>query len=1016
MDNTGAFVRTERISSRRNSRPTIGLITDEIGYEYQAGIWSGVMAMAQERDANLICIVGKRLHSTTDFEKQANIIYDLVSQENVDGLVIMTAAIGSQIGSEGTRTFCERYRPLPIVSIGLKIEGCPNVLVNNEQGLREVIVHLVEHHDRRKIAFIRGPENNDEAELRFRTYWKTLADYNITVDENLVFQGNFVRSSGFDAVKTLIDKRKADFNAVVAANDQMALGFLDGIQARNIRVPYEIVVTGFDDMEEARFVNPPLTTVHQPIHEQGRHAVEILLGILSGKEMPRQVILPTRAVIRQSCGCLSQSVVCADAEKIQITKRSNAVAFNKQRDAIVSDIVQTVNESDQRAVPEKAKKLLNAFITSLHEKTSDNLLTTLDDILRCPKIEECDPAVWQEAISIIRYYALQYLERELISPAENLLNQARVMTSESAQRLQAFRRMEDEQQAASIREIGYAMMMTNNIPDLIDVAAKELPHLGIPSCCISLYEGSAAPYQQSRVMLAYCNKERLNVGTDGQIIPSQQFFPENFLDQTKRFSFVLEPLYSQDNQFGFALFEIGPRKGTIYEVLQNRISVGLQGAILKQQEQQMEATLQYERVMFRTLIDNSPDYIYAKDMEGRFIFANRSVANQLNYLTPNQLIGKSDFDLFPPELATQYRADEQIILNSDQGFYNHEGPTVDFSKKERNRWVSTNKVLLRDAEGKVIGFIGIGHDITERKNAEEALRLSGQQLRERNLELEKTIEKLNQMQIQLIQSEKLASIGQLTAGVAHEINNPLGFVASNLNRFIEYFSDLAGVIDRYNLLVSADNTDKMLKEKIKEIREHEKTLDLDFLKKDFNTLMAQTKDGVQRIKSLVDRLRGFAHLSTSGFTDIDVHTAIEDSIAMVWNELKFKAAIKKDYGSLPHIQANEGEIKQVLMNLLINSAQSIEKNGEIRIKTGMEKENIIIQIIDNGCGISPENIKKIFDPFFTTKPIGTGTGLGLWICSVIIEKHNGKITVNSEKEKGTTMTVVLPIKQKEKSS
>jgi signal transduction histidine kinase len=258
----------------------------------------------------------------------------------------------------------------------------------------------------------------------------------------------------------------------------------------------------------------------------------------------------------------------------------------------------------------------------------------------------------------------------------------------------------------------------------------------------------------------------------------------------------------------------------------------------------------------------------------------------------------------------------------------------------------------------------------------------------------------------------MASLGQLSAGIAHEINNPLAFVSSNINRLKEYFQDTLGLLNKWQELepVLSDKPDFAIM--LQQISEYTNQIDLNFILQDFDKMMLGIQEGTQRIKKIVEGMRGFAHMADNTFSQAQINQAIEDTLTIVWNELKYKATIEKNYGNLPAVTCNIGEIKQVLVNLLVNAAHAIKEKGCITITTSNDDEHVLIQIQDTGAGIPQENLKRIFDPFFTTKPVGKGTGLGLWITSSIIEKHSGSITVESTIGIGSTFKIKLPIKLK----
>ncbi len=294
-------------------------------------------------------------------------------------------------------------------------------------------------------------------------------------------------------------------------------------------------------------------------------------------------------------------------------------------------------------------------------------------------------------------------------------------------------------------------------------------------------------------------------------------------------------------------------------------------------------------------------------------------------------------------------------------------------------------------------------DIAER----ELLEL---ELRSRNMELEQALSQLKKVQNSMVLTEKMASLGQLTAGIAHEINNPLAFVCSNLNRFRDYFQDVFQLLHDWQELRFTLEQNIAPTEALKKVQRREEEIDLAFIQSDFDSLMRHTLEGTNRIRNIVEQLRGFTHLSGTGCGEANIIEAIEDTLTMVWNELKYKASVIKDYQPIPPVACNIGEIKQVLVNLLVNAAHAIDKSGEICIRTSsINDKTVAIEISDTGSGIPPEILGKIFDPFFTTKAVGKGTGLGLWISTTIIQKHGGTISVRSAPGAGTTFTLTLPV-------
>lgn len=279
------------------------------------------------------------------------------------------------------------------------------------------------------------------------------------------------------------------------------------------------------------------------------------------------------------------------------------------------------------------------------------------------------------------------------------------------------------------------------------------------------------------------------------------------------------------------------------------------------------------------------------------------------------------------------------------------------------------------------------------------------ELEEKNQHLQKLFRTLQETQSQLIQSEKMASLGQLVAGVAHELNNPISFIYANMKELENYINAIEEIL---KLLLSNMN-DPDLQEKLRE-KITKENYDLEFIKRDINSLINESVEGGRRVKEVVQNLRNFSRLDEGEVKTVDLHEGLDSTLLLLNNEIKNRIEVVKAYGDLPKIECHPGQINQVFMNILINAIQAIEGDGKIWIHTQKLNDQVEIVIKDNGKGI-PEKIKdKIFDPFFTTKPVGKGTGLGLNICYNIIKNHNGKISVESIENEGTSFKIILPVK------
>ena len=286
-------------------------------------------------------------------------------------------------------------------------------------------------------------------------------------------------------------------------------------------------------------------------------------------------------------------------------------------------------------------------------------------------------------------------------------------------------------------------------------------------------------------------------------------------------------------------------------------------------------------------------------------------------------------------------------------------------------------------------------------------------LKKINSDLSVANHQLKQQQTQLVQSEKMASLGMLAAGVAHEINNPLAFVVSNndvLGSYVDAMRSLLIGYDQMLKLLGSGKSDEAKGElrKISEIRQKE---DIDFIVEDTRKLLAESKFGLERIRGIVSGLKRFSRVDDGGIKKIHINEELQNTLLLLQNELKYRCQVETDFKATQPIECLPGEINQVFVNLIINAAQAIkDPSGKVTISTSDDNDAIRVRVADTGCGISKENLEKLFQPFFTTKPVGEGTGLGLAISHGIIQKHGGKIEVTSKLNVGTEFIVRLPLK------
>ena len=470
------------------------------------------------------------------------------------------------------------------------------------------------------------------------------------------------------------------------------------------------------------------------------------------------------------------------------------------------------------------------------------------------------------------------------------------------------------------------------------------------------------------------------------------------------------------------------------------------------------------------IIGGITDILIVFTPDGKITTTNKAVFDHLGY-SDEELIGKDVSLLFPEEEEIPLKGTKLEKFIGEGALINYE--TQFCAKIGTKVPVLLSGAVLRETdcpEGapndncpqykekgkhceKIKDIVCVAKDITVLKNVEQELRISNAEIRTslnisealrmdlekqkqkveetqeelskankdllsneqalKNMlsDMKKTHKELEKAQAQLVQSEKLSSLGQLSAGIAHEINNPLGFVSNNisvLEEYIESYSEILRAMDVLKKTIADKDLDKAISV-VEQINNLEEKVNLSFITSDIDKLIRQSKSGTERIKKIVQDLRIFARKDEGQMELNNIEEILEGVINIVWNEIKYRAELKKEYDGIPLVKCNSQKLGQVFINLLVNAAQAIKAKGEITISTYLKDKYACIEVSDTGSGIKKEDVDKIFDPFFTTKEVGEGTGLGLSIGYDIVKQHKGEMEVESEINRGTKFTVKLPM-------
>ncbi|MBL9136364.1 MAG: PAS domain S-box protein [Verrucomicrobiales bacterium] len=408
-----------------------------------------------------------------------------------------------------------------------------------------------------------------------------------------------------------------------------------------------------------------------------------------------------------------------------------------------------------------------------------------------------------------------------------------------------------------------------------------------------------------------------------------------------------------------------------------------------------ERRLRESEELNRSVMDGLQHGVFRKDLQGRYIYINRHFC-ECTGMTEADVLGRPDEELFTPEIARSHRdGDRQLLAGSEPILT--QGKYVDATGQQVD--IETHKFLIRDQHGAALAIQGVFWDITDRLKAE----------RDRN-----------QMEVQLRHAQKMESIGQLAAGIAHEINTPTQYVGDNIRFFEEAFTNLAQVCSQYGEVLAAAKAGAVPTDLIHRVEDDLQRLDIPYLLGELPTAIKQALHGVGRVAQIVRAMKEFSHPGAEEKAPVDLHHAIENTITVARNEWKYVAEVITQFDpTLPHVPCVAGEFNQVILNLIVNAAHAIadvyaadpSAKGRITVGTRRDGDHAEITVQDTGTGIPEAHRRRIFDPFFTTKPVGKGTGQGLAIVhSVIVDKHHGQIRFETETGKGTTFFIRLPLR------
>jgi len=552
-------------------------LLDALYNEYASMVVGAFDAECARRGLDLMCFAGGSLHSPAGYERQRNRCFELAGNAALDGLVALNLNTTAPLMKE----FLDSFKGLPICSVGIEVPGYSVVQADNAAGMRDAVLHLITVHNRRKIAFLRGPTDYPEAEVRFEAYCEALAQFGIPFDARRVTMANFNENQGYLVMTELLDQGVV-FDAVVAANDRSALGAMRALKERGARVPDDVAVVGFDDSEDARSGSPSLATVRQPYWEIAESALEYVVDSLAGEPAFGSRLLASHFVKRRSCGCLSEGAPSETQYMLDADPLPFEEAFARRRQELSAELARAERVSRVVGPDGWIDKTLDAVRLATLGAPDHDLLALLDEMLARTAAAEGDAGAWQHAVSVIRRRVLPCVMNDprRWMRFEDVWQRVRVMIADAVEREQRALRGQAERAAGILTDTSESLITSFDVESLPRALADRLPALDIASAYVALYEGegSALP-ARSHMMVAYAERRLLEISSADANFETALIVPSALRGDSRK-SLLVEPLFFEARQLGYAVLELGPKRRVVYELLRELISAALRGAEL----------------------------------------------------------------------------------------------------------------------------------------------------------------------------------------------------------------------------------------------------------------------------------------------------------------------------------------------------------------------------------------------------------------------------------------------------
>lgn len=1033
-------------------RRTVAVLSAQMNRSWGSEFMNGALDSARARDVSVVCFAGGK-PSAIDGGRSYG-LYDLIKPGGFDG-VLLSADLAHGLPENEIADFCKFLSPLPVASFAIPMDGVSSVMADNENGMRAVVRHLIETHHYERIAFVRGPAGQVEAEARFDAFRAELKSHNIRFDQHLTLDGDYSAESGRAAVRTLLDERGMAVRAIVAANDRMAFGVLEALQERGLHVPDQIAVTGFDDVSESQSMGVPLTTVRQSFYDAGAKAFESLMRRIDGEETEANQLLPSELVVRWSCGCLPESIHRAVVLPREVAHTGR---LENKRTAAINALIGaagvTEEDSARAEYVETFGRAWDSFLAGLRDTgRNEDFLRSVQGMVEVLQKHGYDFNTWQNVLSTFRRYALGGISSNTATlHAENLFQQARMLAGELSQRAQAYRRLQLVKQEERLNNFSFSMASAVTFDAIGDAITLHFPILGIGHWYVMYYGEadapgsiSAPPPRNYRLLMQY-DEARFTMPGERTSLATGRLVPRGKTPEDRRYEAVVMPLSLANNRFGFMWAEMGPDDWDVYVRVRNLLSSALLRVMLVTQREQ--AQREVERLLGEAR-ERAEELSRARDVaektasENAQLFASEqerrrgaeALARSLRQLSslktveqlPNQILEQLSQAL-PYDRGVLYLED----VNGEPRIEAHCGmpPDADMSAFRLGvKGSNLYTVVSRKGETLIIGNV----------DAVENWSQPGWLPRDRSWMCLPLYSKDNVIGLMLVSRANgsftqddglLAATFAQQATIALE-NARLYHEVTGINQMMERM--VAERVEELNKAYQKLEKHDMNKSAFIQVAAHELRTPLTVVKGflgmlqndatvQANPMLSEALQGVQRgtnrlhqiVNSMLDMVRLESQVITPHFESVSlglilrlIHKDYVDDLAARSLTFVMDEGIKE----IPPLLADSELLKKALDQVIVNAIKFTPDGGSIHISARVVEDPkrggmAEIAIKDTGIGVDPEHHKVIFEKLYQMGEVklhsssrtnykGGGAGLGLAIASGIVRALQGSIWVES---------------------